>query len=166
MNDTVDDFRPLKHWNHKGFMFVSFQISPEVYSDYTRQQGFHISFLERLYDLYPPACSCMVMLCENYRSHKAIVDFTSELFYDQKLISSGKQTPHPVFYPLSFCHAKGLEIQHENSTGFYNMSEVSWAKWRLLAQSLLTTLLATITAGMVHLSLLIQLDQIRLPIRL
>lgn len=100
------------------------QISPEVYSDYTRQQGFHISFLERLFDMYPRDCTCMVMLCENYRSHRAIVDFTSELFYDQKLIASGKQAPHPVFYPLTFCHARGLEEQHENSTGFYNMSEV------------------------------------------
>ncbi|XP_070187827.1 probable helicase with zinc finger domain isoform X2 [Littorina saxatilis] len=100
------------------------QISPEVYSDYTRQQGFHISFLERLYDLYPRESSGMVMLCENYRSHKAIVDFTSELFYDQRLVASGKQSPHSTFYPLSFCHAKGIEEQHENSTGFYNLSEV------------------------------------------
>ncbi|XP_076449410.1 putative helicase with zinc finger domain [Babylonia areolata] len=100
------------------------QISPEVYSDYTRQQGFHISFLERLYDLYPSQSPCMVMLCENYRSHKAIVDFTSDLFYDHRLLASGKQSPHPTFYPLTFCHAKGLEEQHANSTGFYNLSEV------------------------------------------
>ena len=95
-----------------------------MYSDYTRQQGFHISFLERLYDLYPCESPCMVMLCENYRSHKAIVDFTSELFYDHLLVASGKQSPHPTLYPLTFCHAKGLEEQHENSTGFYNLSEV------------------------------------------
>lgn len=100
------------------------QISPEVYSAYTRQQGFHLSFLERLYDLYPPCCSCKVMLCENYRSHGAIVDFTSDLFYDHRLIASGKQVPHPNLHPLSFFAAMGEEVQHENSTGFFNLSEL------------------------------------------
>ncbi|KAK7502369.1 hypothetical protein BaRGS_00006322, partial [Batillaria attramentaria] len=100
------------------------QISPEVYSGYTKQQGFHLSFLERLYDLYPSRCNCKVMLVENYRSHAAIVDFTSDLFYDHMLVASGKQAPHPTLYPLSFFVAKGEEVQHENSTGFYNLAEL------------------------------------------
>ncbi|XP_059155156.1 probable helicase with zinc finger domain [Physella acuta] len=100
------------------------QMSPEVYSDFTRQQGFHTSLLERLHELYPKDSVYMVMLCENYRAHAAIVDFTSELFYDNKLISSGNIIAHDQFYPLTFFAAKGEEIQHENSTGFYNMSEV------------------------------------------
>ncbi|XP_046366711.2 probable helicase with zinc finger domain isoform X1 [Haliotis rufescens] len=100
------------------------QLSPEVYSDYTRQQGFHSSLLERLYELYPADSACKIMLCENYRSHSAIVDFTSELFYDNKLIASGKLTAHNSHHPLTFYAAKGEEIQHANSTGFYNNSEV------------------------------------------
>ncbi|KAH9492798.1 hypothetical protein Btru_024739, partial [Bulinus truncatus] len=100
------------------------QMSPEVYSDFTRQQGFHTSLLERLHELYPKECVYMVMLCENYRAHASIVDFTSELFYDNKLIPSGNIVAHDQFYPLTFFAAKGEEIQHENSTGFYNMSEV------------------------------------------
>ncbi|PVD39317.1 hypothetical protein C0Q70_01946 [Pomacea canaliculata] len=100
------------------------QISPEVYSPFTQQQGFHLSFLERLYDMYPTQCPWKVMLCENYRSHAAIVDFTSELFYDHQLIASGKQIPHPTLYPLSFFAAMGEEVQHENNTGFYNLSEM------------------------------------------
>ncbi|GFS08344.1 helicase with zinc finger domain 2 [Elysia marginata] len=100
------------------------QMSPEVYSDFTRQQGFHTSLLERLHELYPKECVYKVMLCENYRAHAAIIDFTSELFYDNKLISSGNIVAHHQFYPLTFFAAKGEEIQHENNTGFYNMSEV------------------------------------------
>ncbi|XP_012946925.1 probable helicase with zinc finger domain [Aplysia californica] len=100
------------------------QMSPEVYSDFTRQQGFHASLLERLHELYPKECVYKVMLCENYRAHAAIIDFTSELFYDNKLISSGSIVAHEQFYPLTFYAAKGEEIQHENSTGFYNMAEV------------------------------------------
>ncbi|KAK3765648.1 hypothetical protein RRG08_063685 [Elysia crispata] len=100
------------------------QMSPEVYSDFTRQQGFHTSLLERLHELYPKECVYKVMLCENYRAHAAIIDFTSELFYDNKLISSGNIVAHDQFYPLTFFAAKGEEIQHENNTGFYNMSEV------------------------------------------
>lgn len=111
-------------------MIISLQMSPEVTSDYARQQGFHISFLERLYDLYPHASHSKVMLCENYRSHAAIVDFTSELFYDHQLIASGKQSPHPSLYPLSFFAAMGQEVQHENNTGFYNLSEVN--NWILI----------------------------------
>lgn len=100
------------------------QMSPEVYSDFTRQQGFHTSLLERLHELYPKECVYKVMLCENYRAHAAIIDFTSELFYDNKLICSGNIVAHDQFYPLTFFAAKGEEIQHENNTGFYNMSEV------------------------------------------
>uniref|UniRef100_A0A0B7B1B5 C3H1-type domain-containing protein n=1 Tax=Arion vulgaris TaxID=1028688 RepID=A0A0B7B1B5_9EUPU len=100
------------------------QMSPEVYSDFTRQQGFHTSLLERLHELFPKECVYKVMLCENYRAHSAIIDFTSELFYDRKLISSGNIVAHEQFYPLTFYAAKGEEIQHENSTGFCNLSEV------------------------------------------
>ncbi|XP_041363275.1 probable helicase with zinc finger domain [Gigantopelta aegis] len=100
------------------------QLSPELYSDFTRQQGFQMTLLERLYEYYPPDCPCKVMLCENYRSHSAIVEFTSELFYDNKLITSGNLTAHSSIYPLTFYMAKGEEIQHQNSTGFFNNSEV------------------------------------------
>lgn len=50
--------------------------------------------------------------------------FTSELFYDQKLISSGKQPRHDKFYPLTFFTTRGEDVQDINSTAFYNNSEV------------------------------------------
>ena len=65
-----------------------------------------------------------VMLVENYRSHKAIIDYTSELFYNKKLIASGQQPRHEVFYPLTFFTARGEDCQHQNSTAFYNNAEV------------------------------------------
>ena len=104
---------------------ISLQLSPEVHSDFARERELHTSFLEHLYDLYRTDNPCRILLCENYRSHKAIIDYTSELFYDNKLVTSGKQPRHEVFYPLTFFTARGEDLQHQNSTTFYNNAEVS-----------------------------------------
>lgn len=100
------------------------QMSPEIFSNFARERKLHISLLERLYDLYPANFPTKILLCENYRAHEAIIKFTSELFYDQKLIASGKQPRHEKFYPLSFFTTRGEDIQDKNSTAFYNNSEV------------------------------------------
>lgn len=100
------------------------QMSPEVYSNFARERNLHISLLERLYDFYPANFPTKVLLCENYRAHEAIIKFTSELFYDQKLIASGKQPRHEKFYPLTFFTTRGEDIQDKNSTAFYNNAEV------------------------------------------
>ncbi|XP_064632641.1 probable helicase with zinc finger domain isoform X2 [Lineus longissimus] len=100
------------------------QMSPEVHSDFARQHGFHVSLIERLFDIYPSDNPCKILLCENYRSHKAIIDFTSDLFYEKKLVASGTQPEHDTYYPLTFFTARGEDVQHQNSTGFYNNSEV------------------------------------------
>jgi superfamily I DNA and/or RNA helicase len=99
-------------------------MSPEIYSDFGKQQGFDRSLLERLYDLYPEKCPCSMMLCENYRSHSEIIDFTSDLFYDHQLVAIGNQPPHPKYHPLTFYTVRGEDLQHQNATGFYNVSEV------------------------------------------
>ncbi len=65
-----------------------------------------------------------VLLCENYRSHAAVVEFTSRLFYEQKLVAAGGQTKHDRFYPLTVFTARGEDIQDANSTSFYNNAEV------------------------------------------
>jgi superfamily I DNA and/or RNA helicase len=64
------------------------------------------------------------MLCENYRSHEAIIKYTSDLFYDQRLLASGKQTAHADWYPLTLFSTKGEDVQDPNSTSFYNDAEV------------------------------------------
>ncbi|XP_038120909.1 probable helicase with zinc finger domain isoform X1 [Culex quinquefasciatus] len=70
------------------------QMSPELLSNYAKERKLDISLLERLYDHYPNDFPCKILLCENYRAHEAIIKFTSELFYEQKLITSGKQLKH------------------------------------------------------------------------
>lgn len=100
------------------------QLSPELFSAFAKERNLHVSLLERLYDHYPGTFPCKILLCENYRAHEAIIHFTSELFYDQKLISSGKQPRHDKFYPLTFFTTRGEDVQDTNSTAFYNNSEV------------------------------------------
>ena len=100
------------------------QLSPEVFSQFALSKNFNKSLLERLYDLYPQNFACKILLCENYRSHEAIINYTSELFYEQKLIASGKQAAHETWYPLTMFTARGEDIQDVNSTSFYNNSEV------------------------------------------
>lgn len=50
--------------------------------------------------------------------------YTSELFYEGKLMASGKQPAHKEFYPLTFFTARGEDVQEKNSTAFYNNAEV------------------------------------------
>ncbi|XP_005175912.1 probable helicase with zinc finger domain isoform X1 [Musca domestica] len=100
------------------------QMSPELFSAFAKERKLHISLLERLYDHYPSNFPCKILLCENYRAHEAIIKFTSELFYEQKLIASGKQPRHEKFYPLTFFTTRGEDVQDKNSTAFYNNSEV------------------------------------------
>jgi len=105
-------------------------MNPEVYSEFARSLGLNRSLLERLYDSYTSlhnselAKLCTVRLCENYRSHKAIIDLTSELFYAGGLNAASMQPQHANFYPLSFFTARGDDEQHVNSTAFYNNAEV------------------------------------------
>ncbi|XP_005402209.1 PREDICTED: probable helicase with zinc finger domain isoform X2 [Chinchilla lanigera] len=100
------------------------QLSPFVYSEFARERSLHVSLLDRLYEHYPAEFPCRILLCENYRSHEAIINYTSELFYEGKLMASGKQPAHKDFYPLTFFTARGEDVQEKNSTAFYNNAEV------------------------------------------
>lgn len=100
------------------------QLSPEVYSQFAQQRNLHTSLLERLYDLYTEDFPCKILLCENYRSHEAIIKYTSELFYDNHLKASGQQPRHKKYYPLTFFTARGEDVQDCNSTAFHNNAEV------------------------------------------
>ncbi|CAD6232230.1 GSCOCG00001810001-RA-CDS [Cotesia congregata] len=100
------------------------QLAPEVYSDLSKERGLGMSLLERLHNLYPPRHPCRINLCQNYRSHAAIVQLTSNLFYGNEIESSGPLLPEaPNFKPLIFYAVAGTEIQGEFSTGFYNDEE-------------------------------------------
>ena len=86
--------------------------------------SFNKSLLERLYDMYAGDFACKILLCENYRSHEAIIRYTSDLFYEQKLLASGHQKPHRSWFPLTVFTARGEDVQDANSTSFYNHYEV------------------------------------------
>ncbi|KTG46686.1 hypothetical protein cypCar_00015206 [Cyprinus carpio] len=105
-------------------LFLLIALSPFVYSEFARERNLHVSLLDRLYEHYPSEYPCRILLCENYRSHEAIINYTSELFYEGKLMASGKQPPHKDFYPLTFFTARGEDVQEKNSTAYYNNAEV------------------------------------------
>ncbi|KAJ7428950.1 putative helicase with zinc finger protein [Willisornis vidua] len=49
------------------------RLSPFVYSEFARERNLHVSLLDRLYEHYPAEFPCRILLCENYRSHEAII---------------------------------------------------------------------------------------------
>ncbi|KAL7639366.1 UNVERIFIED_CONTAM: hypothetical protein RMT77_009867 [Armadillidium vulgare] len=100
------------------------QLSTEVFSTVCKERNLQTSLLERLYDHYPSGYPCKIMLVENYRSHPAIIKFTSRFFYEGRLKPRGKVSAHPRHNPLTFFTARGEDIQDSNSTAFYNNSEV------------------------------------------
>lgn len=58
---------------HFLFVSVTLQLSPFVYSEFARERNLHVSLLDRLYEHYPSEYPCRILLCENYRSHEAII---------------------------------------------------------------------------------------------
>ena len=100
------------------------QMEPTITSPFAREKKLGMSLLERLYYMYPADFPCKILLSENYRSHEAIVGFTSDMFYQQKLVSSGKQPAHLSWHPLTFFTARGEDHQDPQSTSFHNNSEV------------------------------------------
>lgn len=55
------------------FFFSRLQLSPFVYSEFARERNLHVSLLDRLYEHCPAEFPCRILLCENYRSHEAII---------------------------------------------------------------------------------------------
>lgn len=108
-------------------------MSPEVYSSYARDWGLQKSLPERLYDyLYsaeqPSNCNVMI-LTENYRCHRKILQFSSHNFYREGLIARSEEPPHPRLKPLSFYSVSGMEEARENS--YINAAEVDEIRKRV-----------------------------------
>ena len=66
-----------------------------------------------------------VILSANYRSHKALINYSSDIFYKGMLRAGGTQPQHPHYHPLSFIAARGESVQRDHGTGYYNLAEVS-----------------------------------------
>ena len=69
-----------------------------------------------------------------FRSHSAIVEFTSEAVYKQKLFASGRQLAHPQWHPLTFFASRGRDVQEVNTTGYHNDAEVGFCLLGSLSQ--------------------------------
>ena len=52
-----------------------------------------------------------MLLCENYRSNEHIISYTSDMFYQQKLVASGRQPAHPSWHLLTFFTARCREVR-------------------------------------------------------
>ncbi|XP_050588484.1 probable helicase with zinc finger domain [Bombus affinis] len=105
------------------------QLAPEIYSDLASERGLGISLLERIHEMYPQTHPCRIHLHQNYRAHRDIINFTSEMFYDGIVKSASQKDhidiiQHPTLKPLTFYAVEGVEIQDIHSTGYANMGEV------------------------------------------
>lgn len=88
------------------------QLAPEIYSDLASERGLGTSLLERICEMYPQMHPCRIHLCQNYRAHEDIIQFTSEMFYDG-VVRPGCNLliKHPHMKPLTFYAVQGEEIQ-------------------------------------------------------
>lgn len=132
----VETIMPLSLCNEKTCVVLAGdhkQISPKVYSKEARNQNFHISLLERLYQYYDSHSSKIdqaspvnILLNINYRSKHEILRFISAIFYGgpEKLESQAKLPSVLTITPLTFYAVQGREMQDPDSTSFYNLSEI------------------------------------------
>ena len=69
-----------------------FQLPPTVISQEADREGYSVSLLERTMDLFGKEVSRLLDV--QYRMHRDIMDFSSEHFYDQKLIAHESVAAH------------------------------------------------------------------------
>jgi superfamily I DNA and/or RNA helicase len=109
------------------------QISPKVYSEEARNQKFHQSLLERLFNYYEAHSALInvtsplnILLSINYRTKKEILRFISAVFYGGPEVLKSEANIRAVLSitPLAFYSVQGREVQDDNSISYYNMSEV------------------------------------------
>ncbi|XP_072755258.1 probable helicase with zinc finger domain [Anoplolepis gracilipes] len=109
------------------------QLAPEIYSVLASERGLGVSLLERMYEFYPPEHPCRINLCENYRAHKDIIEYMSEMFYEGMVKPANeKLRKHPTMNPLTFYAVRGEEEQIEYSTGYQNVMEAEELANRVL----------------------------------
>ncbi|KAK3272925.1 hypothetical protein CYMTET_18811 [Cymbomonas tetramitiformis] len=133
------------------------QIGPRVQSESARHHGLQLSIMERLAALPSYRCSpdglkeeaseggaaraalgssrpdLVFELSNNYRSHPALLELPSRLFYDGRLVSRApsqkvsslcqwRKLPNPHF-PLLFVGVEGEDAQEGDSPSFFNIFE-------------------------------------------
>ncbi|KAI6658962.1 helicase with zinc finger domain-like [Oopsacas minuta] len=105
-----------------------YQTKPLILSKYGKQYNLDESLLHR-FELLPEYQTeslqkCKVELTENFRSQETIVQFLSDLFYDESLKANPPSLLGPTSYPaLSFLHVSGDEQSLHGFPSFYNKEE-------------------------------------------
>ena len=97
-----------------------FQLPPTVLSKEATAKGYSISMLERLMELYGD--STTRLLTRQYRMHEDIMRFSSDRFYDGKLVAD----EHVVGHLL--CDLPGIDpsAETEKPVEFFDSAGASW----------------------------------------
>ena len=102
-----------------------------MFSPQAVKWGYQMSLQERLFYDYKEQRKektldpNLILLTQNYRSNKRVLQFSSDMFYGGKLSSGSKQPLHPLLGPLVFYSALGKEEIEQNHSSYRNLAEVS-----------------------------------------
>jgi len=121
-----------------------YQLGPVVLSQFSNSHGLELSLLERLLSrpLYEganltetqnPLCAKLI---RNYRSHRAIIEYPNEAFYNGELIAAASREetdslthlsflPNKASFPLLFYGVCGKDEREGSSPSWFNSSEIS-----------------------------------------
>ena len=79
-----------------------------------------MSLVERLHQHYNNDCQWISNLLINYQNHEAIMQLSSNLFYDSTVVSKSSSRLHPLtYYPLHFVCTSLV------NKAFHNVSDVN-----------------------------------------
>ena len=107
------------------------QLSPIVHSPLAQELGLECSLQERIMNLYRNNNkNNMVSLLNNYRAHPALLQVTSDLFYDSTLKCCADLTKVNSLaewnnnFPLLFQGCIGKDVYVEEQNSFYNQQDI------------------------------------------
>ncbi|KAF4616960.1 hypothetical protein D9613_008723 [Agrocybe pediades] len=115
------------------------QLGPIIRSPIARELGLETSYLERLmnseaYDRRTSYGKSVVKLVNNYRSHKAILEFPNKKFYDGELQPCAQRSVTDAYldsqylpskkFPIVFHAVYGKDDREASSPSFFNIDEI------------------------------------------
>ncbi|KAG9042355.1 hypothetical protein FS837_010960 [Tulasnella sp. UAMH 9824] len=116
------------------------QLGPVIRSPVARRLGLDVSYLDRLMaiDMYKSVANrgvTYVKLIKNWRSHRAIIDFPNQRFYDSELEACADPSVTDLClgwdklsnpkYPIIFHAIKGQDLRESSSPSWFNIEEAS-----------------------------------------
>ncbi|EMD34730.1 hypothetical protein CERSUDRAFT_158351 [Gelatoporia subvermispora B] len=128
------------------------QLGPIIRSEIARNLGFSKSYMERLmerpvYNVNAVRQKMIIKLLKNYRSHKAILDFPNEQFYDSDLQPCAAPSVVNTYigshvlasskFPVVFHAITSNDDQEASSPSYFNIGQATLVKsyvTRLLGQ--------------------------------